>query len=143
MIREPVHAALFAKLEAIADFKTASRRFKHWTDVNPPDHPALFLTSRTEVATQKPVIGTPVWDIAFDVALYVHTGGDVAVAPASLLNTLLDAIEKAMRPDDLAKNKNTLGGLVEHCWIEGQIQTDEGVLGDQGVAIVPILVRVV
>lgn len=142
MIREPIHAALFAKLQAVSKFNTASRRFKHWSDVLPADQPALFLTRRVEVATQKPVIGTAVWDIPFDVAIYVNTGSDAAVSPAELLNPLLDAIEAVMVPDNLSTNKNTLGGLVQHCWIEGQIQTDEGVLGAQGVALIPILVRV-
>jgi hypothetical protein len=35
-----------------------------------------------------------------------------------------------------------LGGLVQHCWIAGRITTDEGVLGGQSVAIVPVEILV-
>jgi hypothetical protein len=31
---------------------------------------------------------------------------------------------------------------VKHCWISGAIETDEGVLGGQAVAIVPIEILV-
>ena len=37
-----------------------------------------------------------------------------------------------------ATGKQTLGGLVHDCRIAGDIETDEGRLGDQAVAIIPI-----
>jgi hypothetical protein len=54
------------------------------------------------------------------------------------MNPLLDALTAALAPPNPVENVQTLGGLVAHCWIEGGIQTDEGVLGGQSVAIVPI-----
>jgi hypothetical protein len=142
MNREPIHTALFAKLQGAAGFKTSSRRLKHWTDVSPPDCPALFLTLRSEQATQNPKVGVTVWDVTFDAYVYVDTDGDSTAAPATLMNPLLDAIEATLKPDNLGSRKLTLGGLVEHCWIEGSVATDEGVLGGRGVAIIPIMVRV-
>lgn len=144
MIREPVHAALFALLSQSSKFITASRRVKHWADVpSAADQPALFLSSRGQVATVRQPGMPPIWDLAFDAIVYVKTTGEPDLSPATLMNPLLDAIEAAMAPDNFATRKLTLGGLVEHCWIEGEITTDEGVLGDQGVALIPILVRVV
>ncbi|HXP74621.1 MAG TPA: hypothetical protein VN823_10790 [Stellaceae bacterium] len=57
------------------------------------------------------------------------------------MNPLLDAIETALAPD-LVTNVQSLGGLVAHCWIAGKVETDEGVLGGQAVAIVPIEILV-
>jgi hypothetical protein len=36
----------------------------------------------------------------------------------------------------------TLGGLVNYCRIEGDIETDEGLLGEQAVAIIPVSILV-
>jgi hypothetical protein len=58
------------------------------------------------------------------------------VLPAIALNQLVDAIELALSPGP-AFEEQTLGGLVSHCRIVGEIETDEGVLGDQAVAIIP------
>ena len=137
MIRETIYAALFAKLAASASFVTTSRRLKAWSDVSPIEQPALFLAQRSETATT--VARQPTkWRLDVDVYLYVNTGGDPAVAPSTILNPILDAIVAAMGPDNGATNLATLGGLVQHAWIEGKIQPDEGVLGDQALAIVPI-----
>lgn len=141
MNREAIYQALFVKLQAPASFKTASRRLKHWSDVAPADQPALFLTQRTETATATPGLN-PVWLLNVDVYIYAHTNGDSAIAPSSILNPLIDAIVTAL-PFEVVSNKQTLGGLVQHCWIEGQVQTDEGSLGDQGVVIIPIVLKVV
>ena len=62
-----------------------------------------------------------------------------------MLNPLLDAIEAALAPQaggDLAANVVTLGGLAYQAWINGKIETDEGTLGGQSVAIVPIRIVV-
>ena len=57
-----------------------------------------------------------------------------------MLNPLLDAVVAALAPGgaDLAVNAQTLGGLVSHCWLAGKIETDEGALGGQAVAILPV-----
>lgn len=135
MIREPIYAALFAKLSNVAGFTTRSRKLKHWSDVGPTEQPALFMAQKGETA--QIVRGQPTrWTLSIDVYLYVKTAG--SDAPAQLLNPLLDAITAALAPDNPIENTQTLGGLVHRCWIEGQIETDEGTLGDQAVAIVPI-----
>lgn len=75
-----------------------------------------------------------------DVYIYVKTDGE---SPSSLLNPLLDAVEQALQPQHPDINQwQTLGGLATHCWIEGTIETDEGTLGDQAVAIIPINILV-
>ena len=145
MTREPIDAALFAFFSAVAAgdgsklFKTATRKVDTWDQVPPEDCPALLLLPRTELAVRKKGLPTK-WTGEYDLLLYVHTGAqnDPTVVPAQLLNPLLDAIEAAIQVDDIANNAATLGGLVSHCAIEGQIQKFLGSLGDEATAIVPI-----
>lgn len=139
MTREPIYAALFARLASSAGFVTTGRRLKHWNDVHASSQPALFMAQKTETPSQ--VRGIPArWELKVDVYLYVNTSGDQA--PGTLLNAVLDSVAEALAPNNPIENVQTLGGLVEHCWIEGTIETDEGTLGDQAVAIVPISILV-
>jgi hypothetical protein len=136
--REPIYAALFALLAGAAPFKVASRRLRHWTDLDPAEQPALFLVQKRETAKQAE--GAPAeWRAEADIYLYCQAPDD-ETAPSSVLNPLIDAVEAALLPQgaDLATGTQSLGGLVRHCWISGAIETDEGALGGQAVAIIPI-----
>jgi len=134
--REQIYAALFAKLQASASFATASRRIKALNEVPPSDHPALFQLQKGEVANTTPNLNT-VWRLNVDVFIYVHTQGDRSIAPSTILNPLIDAVETAIAPSQI-NNRQTLGGLVEHCFIAGEILIEEGNLGEQAVAVIPI-----
>jgi hypothetical protein len=74
--------------------------------------------------------------MTFDLYVYVNTG-DNDYPPSQIMNSIIDAIDSALAPSG-PNDTQTLGGLVSHCWIAGTIETDEGALGDQGVAIIPI-----
>jgi len=137
MTREPIYATLFALLSGAAPFVTSSRRLRHWSDVGPAEQPALFVVQKSETAERK--AGLPAkWRALVDVYVYAHAPDDTT-APATALNPLLDAIEAALAPQGAVQ---TLGGLAAHAWIAGRIETDEGVLGGQAVAIVPIEILV-
>ncbi len=118
---------------------TVSRRLKHWNDVMPPDQPAVFIAQGNEVPMQSGAGSPVVWNLNFSVYIYVHEL-DPSVTPSTRLNLLLDALEAALAPLGVGQ-KQKLGGLVEHCWISGSVETDEGTLGDQAMAIVPIEVK--
>ena len=139
MIREPIYAALLTKLN-VAAFNTASRRFRMFTDVANPDMPALFLMQKDEIATVVPGLNT-VWTIQAEAAIYVSVTADPSAPPSSILNPLLDAVEAALAPSPVT-NKQTLGGLVQHCCISGPIRIDEAINGDVSIAIIPIEIKV-
>ncbi len=141
MTREPIYAALFAKLQGSAGFVTSSRRLKHWDDVPGTAQPALFQSQKRENVSGTPGLNQ-VKVFAVDVYIYANTRGDKSISPGEILNPLIDAVEAAMAPDQIS-NKQTLGGIVQHAWIDGAIETDEGVLGDQAVCIIPITIKVV
>ena len=136
--REPIYAALFGLLETAADFAIVGRRLRHWSDVAPAEQPALFMAQKTELASVKTLGAPTVWTLAVELYVYVHSS-DPYLAPATLLNPLLDAVEAALAPS-AATGLQDLGlpAMVQHAYISGKIETDEGVLGDQAVAIVPV-----
>ena len=136
MVREEIYSALFEKVKNIQGLKTTSRKLKHWNDVPPSEQPALFQTQTGEVATQTKGIPTT-WE--FNVKLYLYVNSQDGF-PSALLNIYLDKIEEALKPD--SNGFQELGGLVSHAWISGAIETDEGVLGEQSVAIIPISIKV-
>ena len=139
MIREPIYAALFALVASAASFVTIGRRLRHWSDVGAAEQPALFMTQKSENAEERRPLPVK-WRASVDLYLYAQAP-DELTSPATVLNPLLDAVEAALAPDPVG-HVQTLGGLVSHCWIAGRIQTDEGVLGGQAVAIIPVEVLV-
>ena len=135
MTREPIYAALFARLSAIPGLRTKSRILKHWNDVPAEQQPAVFQAQVREQPQTR--TGEPTkWLLSVDVYVYVRTAG--GQVPGTVLNPILDAIEAAL-PLHPVTGKHTLDAPgVEWARIDGAIETDEGTLGDQAVAIVPI-----
>ena len=136
--REPIYAALFALALRAAGFVTAERRLRHWSGVSPAEQPALFMSQKAETATVKTLGAPTVWTLLADLYLYVHSS-DPYTAPATLLNPLVDAVEAALGPV-AATGIQDLGlpHMVSHAYIAGKVESDEGVLGDQAVAIIPV-----
>ncbi len=138
--REVIHAALFERLQAVPGLKTTARRLRHWDEVGVAEQPALFQVQRGETIVRRPGL-PPRRQILVDLYLYVHTGGDIRMPASTMLNPLVDAVEAALEPDP-GCDTQTLGGRVVHAWIAGRIESDEGVLGDQAVAIIPVAILV-
>jgi hypothetical protein len=139
MSRETIYAALFAKLAAIPGLKLSSRRLKHYTDVPGQHQPALFTEQRNE-GTAQAALGLPgKRTLRVYVWLYVRVD-DHAAIPATTLNAWLDAVDLALAPD--ASGKQTLGGLVSHCWVNGITETDDGSLDSQAIARIPVEILV-
>jgi hypothetical protein len=139
MNREPIYAALFSAAAAASPSVTASRRLRHWSDVAAAEQPALFMVQKSETAQRHKGL-PPKWVLAVDLFLYAKAPDDLS-PPAAVLNPLVDAVEGVLAPVNPTLTQ-TLGGLVEHAWIAGKIETDEGVLGGQAIAIVPVEILV-
>jgi hypothetical protein len=136
--REPIYAALFERVAGAAGFVTAERRLRHWSDVAPAEQPALFMTQKSENAAVK-ALGAPlVWTLNVELYLYAHSS-DPQLSPAAVLNPLLDAVEAALAPAATTGLQDLgLAAMVQHAAIAGKIETEEGILGDQAIAIIPI-----
>jgi hypothetical protein len=137
--REDIFDALFqlvagAQVDGSPAFKTTSRKLLHWDRVVSADQPALFITQARESAMSKIKLPT-VWTLRASIFIYAHQNS-LDTLPSTALNNLIDAVEQQLAPD--WTGEQTLGGLALQCRIVGDIETDEGVLGDQAIAIINV-----
>jgi hypothetical protein len=138
IIREAIYAALWTLGSGAGSFASANRRLRHWADVAPVEQPALFMSEKGGHAQIKKLGAPIVWTLFAEFYIYVHSS-DPYAAPATIINPLLDALERALAPSAATGIQNLgLPQMVQHAYIAGKIETDEGVLGDQAIAIVPV-----
>ncbi|MGD0144683.1 MAG: hypothetical protein ABSC92_16145 [Rhizomicrobium sp.] len=138
-VREDIFAALFALVSEAADFETATRRMKVYSAVASGQQPALLQTELGEKWNAPP--GTPpVVTLACAIFIYCEQPDPLA-AVSTILNPLLDAVMNAIAPDPFADELQTLGGLVAHCRIAGDVKIAEG-LGGQCEAVIPVEILV-
>lgn len=135
--REAIYGAIYTRLAALtaSGFITVSRRLMHVNDVGPSLQPALFMAQTAQSASYD-TGRTTMWTLGVDIYVYAKTP-PTSGSPGPTLNPLLDAIELAFKPDNANVNACTLGGLVQYVRL-GAIETDEGTLGDQSIAIIPL-----
>lgn len=141
--REAVHEALETRLNTMSVFETTSR-IKEGIGMTPAKtkQPALYIVCKSEPITQEK--GSPaIQDVDFELWVYCSRSGfkgEGQTAPATPLNTLLDAIDVVLAPDPVS-GYQTLGGIVAHCWKSGSIRRYENHLDTQVLAIYPVNVR--
>ena len=150
--RENIFAALYNLLTPVTwtfngvpqKFNYTSRRLISWDNVNTGQQPALFLRESRETIHQNP-LGLPIKNLRGQIWVYlqaVPNADQSGVWPSQLINPLLDAIETAIL-GAVPGQKQTLGGLVENCWIDGDLIMDDPVAPDQQIVIViPISISV-
>ena len=149
LTREGIAVALFALVQALPGLATpASRRLMFWGDVPPENQPAAFMAEGNQISSNDPNGNSDRWRFQYKVYLYAYSA-DLGTAPGSLLNPILDAFETALKPAQVGPpgfpgSMQLLGdttGRIRHVWISGAIETDEGALGSQAIAIVPVEVE--
>lgn len=117
---------------------TKTRRLEHWDQVPPANMPYL-----AQVQTKQETIRTPgkpnYWRLHGKFYVYAHSE-EIALPPAVILNNILDELDTALGRD-LPLNNLTLGtNFIYDCGIEGEVETDDGLLGSLVVAIVPYII---
>lgn len=142
--RETIYAALFDLISGVPGFVTKSRHLKHWTDTTKIEQPALFQVQGKQAPQQDRRGLPPKWLLRAELFIYTYADPTDPV-PVQKLNTLVDGIDSVLGPapgGDQIANAQTLGGLVSHCWLDGEIEIFDGALGQQSVAIIPIAILV-
>jgi len=137
--REQIYSALFALVGGAADFVTATRRVKEYSDVDQATQPAILQVELGEKWDAPPGM-PPLVTLAARLFIYCETGDPTAIV-STALNGLLDAVSAALAPASDAEERQTLGGLVFHCRIAGDVTIAEGLSG-QSEAVVPIEILV-
>ena len=147
--REQVALALLKLLQGInanttygpAKFAGGSitRKGVIWSKTPPTNQPALYLIQVAEHATQATAIGETKWIIDYVLQIYATADASSGAVPDTLINAILDAVDVTLQPRPNAE-RQTLGGLVTNCWIEGEIIIGTGQLDTQLVMLVPVRV---
>lgn len=161
--REQVMDAMLAFLKTDANvvelFPTISRRFMTWPQISqlnqngtPMPQPALFLYDGAGLGGGIDDFdprgrGSPkVVTLHRTIVIYARLpGGGLSRGPDSItpggtvFHPLIEAVEFAMERDD-SEGAVTLGGLVSHCWLQGQTVIIPGELDPdgQGMATIPL-----
>ena len=143
--RESIAAALFALLQGAkvggsSPFTTMTRSARVWSDTGPDQMPALLLIHTGEQATQQGPFGLTRWKMNFDCLIYLRRDAGPDATFDTQLNNILDAIDSVMQSTPDQGQRQTLGGLVTHAWIEGEILIDPGILDQQAAILIPIKV---
>jgi hypothetical protein len=145
-VREPIYAALFNLVAEATGAATASRILRNPEDVQPSEMPALFLSQRPEKYAEPGRGLPPKRTLHALVWLYACDPQIAGVVPATQLNNMVDAVEAALAPagTDLAmQGVQTLGGLVSHCWIEGNVEYYEGLdTNGRSVAVISVAILI-
>jgi len=142
--REQIAVAFFNLVAGAADFAATSRRFVHWDQVNETQMPFLTMIKTGEQRGRQ-TEGLPTLTINAHVFLYLSAGMDPEDTPDTAMNALLDAIDAAVAPrgaDAVNANKQTLGGLVAHCYPFGPVFIDTGDVDGKAVAAIPFQIFV-
>jgi hypothetical protein len=141
MSREAAFSALFAAVSGAYPWGVASRRLKLWSEVPAALRPALFQLEAGAETYQWPTPATPRRTLEAKLFLYFDAR-DPTIPGASAINAALDALDAALAPSgaDLALGRQTLGGAVHDCKINGAPVRDPGDLDGDGLAVVSVKV---
>jgi hypothetical protein len=137
--REPIYQALFdlvTNAPAVkAQFVTFGRLLPHVENVAGVQCPALFTFQLPERRVYKgkgiPAIRTLF--VAF--VAYFSSDNSGGRLPATAINAAADAIDDAISNPGNPQNTQTLGGLVEHVYIEPDMKPYEGLLQEKSLLV--------
>jgi hypothetical protein len=135
--RKAIMDALCARVFAVTDFKTTGRRKLLWSKVPLDKQPACFVDRGNET-TEHPNTMLAERIMRADIVIYVQVGSNPEAEPGTAIDDLLEALDQAFLPDSDLTNELTLGGLVQHCRIQGDTDIDQGGLDGQAKAVVPV-----
>lgn len=141
---ETCYLALLAKLQTVTGLATfngspyVSRRLEDPTRVDWSSTPALFINQTgEEVTSVKGFEGQHAKQrLTCDLYLYVAPAAQEAILSPQL-NEMVQNVRAALYPSG-GETTQTLNGIVSHCYISGKIEIIEGVLNNQGIAIIPV-----
>jgi hypothetical protein len=152
--RENIAEAVFAMLLRVDGFRYVSRRIRmpgpSVGALSDDQLPALFLWGDGPTTYARQPDGMLIRVIEMQAMLFFRApcppeDGENWQTGSTVANALLDALEaEVLTPDDNVRNVNTLGGLVDRCWIEGVVHVATGDTDPErlGAARVPIKVRI-
>jgi hypothetical protein len=139
----PRESAIGALLTLVANaFPWAaapSRRLELWADVPAAARPCCFVFEGGKETYAWSNGAAPKRTLEVRLFIYANAKDPAAIGSAQL-NDIMDALDAAFAPTgaDAPLGRNTLGGAVYHCRIDGAPFKDPGDLDGDGLLIVPV-----
>lgn len=120
-------------------WNTISQYFQIWDDVVAANQPAIFLYRGPQNFTSKHVFG--VTKLLWRVSIFIYFRADGFKTrntyPDQITDQICDSLEQLFQTST-RDGRQTLGGTVWHCWIEGNIVTDPGIVDGQAIVVCPL-----
>ncbi len=145
-VREPIYVALWNLLinhpSVQGQFPTNGRYKKHFDEVSVDAMPALFQTENGEqwVRAGKGIPAKRTFQAMW--CMYIAAMQPNSVLPSTMINNLLDTVDEIVETPGNPSNAQTLGGLVEHVYVEGEIEIYEPFLQEKGIVLIPLTILV-
>jgi hypothetical protein len=138
--RQQVADALWALASQTAGIVSSSMRFVLWDQVS-SNLPFMTMMRVPQGETrERQDEGLPILRMRYHIFLYTLAPQANDVFPDDEMNALLDALDNQVKPvgaDLVNFNRQTLGGLVSHCYPLGEVFIDPGETDGKGVSVVP------
>lgn len=136
--REQIMQALLLRLQQAYPFAVVGRRNPRPDNIAEPNEPALFLLKHHEFHKIVSPNMPPKRSMTVMAMVYFDASNDPNAVPDALINDMTDAIDQALRPDNVIHGRCTLGGLCESVQISGQTTNAPGDKTGKALAIIPI-----
>lgn len=126
---------------AYAWVTSPSRRLRTFDDTPRTSRPTAFLFEGGNDRYTSRQAGLPKRVMECKLFIYLDTSNPATIG-ATAINTMIEAIEAAIKPQgmDAAQGKQTLGGTVIDCQINGTAFKDPGDLDGDGMIILPFVI---
>lgn len=139
--REAIMSSLFTLIKGMAVMGikfTFSRRFYMWDKVAGASMPMVMLTKGKENYPSRAAIGLPAKrTFSMELNIYFDYGKNQQEIPDIYVNNIMDAVDTVLAPP-AGQTVQTLGGLVDHCYIEGDALLVPGDLDGIGHLLIPL-----
>ena len=149
--REAVYAALFSYVQGALTASptpavTVSRVPVHYSAIDASQMPAVYQMQKGESIVRKRGLDSK-YTLRVDLLVYTAGSSDSTVPPSTQINNIIDTIDAALSVKLGPENNQTLGlpNVVQHAWIEGDVQIFEAVSAtglSTSVAIIPVHILV-
>lgn len=146
LVRESVYAALanlvFTDPRVTGIFATTGRYAAQIQQASPGELPALYMFQIPEQRKNKGKGIPPERTLRCQFIAYFATENPETTLPATALNNAADAIDDIVSEPANPGNVQTLGGLVEHVYIDPAIDYYEGLLQERSALVATVAMLV-
>ncbi len=140
--RNDIMDALLSLLESnMPSIVTFTRKYKEFSNTSlSSEMPYLMLCKPREQYPARPIKSLPAKrSFTTEIIINISAGIDQNSIPDETVCDIMDELDLALRPTQ-GNQTQTLGGLVDHCYIEGDVICVPGDLDGLGMIHVPVTI---